>query len=135
MKKIIIIIALIATIPVSFLAGWQMNERTNQNKLNSSFQPAENLVKEITEGSVTSKSYDSLSKTYKQTEDSRKFEETIKPLKNSTIVSSNRYVGDLDNQTIFEIMKDDKKYSVVIGTTEEDGKWAVSSLVVTTDEQ
>lgn len=135
MKKVLIIVSIVVAIGLSFIGGWWLRGNNFQKEINASIQPAENTINEVVSGGSLSKTYSETSKTFKKTETSEKFSETLSPLKSAIITSNKTYNGDYDKQSIYELTKDSKTYTVVIGTSKEDGKWAVSSLVVTTADQ
>lgn len=135
MKKALLILSIIGALGLAFGAGWRLKGNEVQSQINASIQPAENIVKQAIAGTSLSSAYTETSKLYRKTESGAQFTEKLSPFKGTKITSNKTYTGDYDSQSIFELTKDGKTQTVVVGTVNEDGKWVVSSLVVTSADQ
>jgi uncharacterized protein YpmB len=127
-RKIIIIVIIVAIILGAFSLGWYLKGRQTDNSYNSSLKTANAMVDSILTGEDQEAQYDQTSDLYRETIDINKFKEVFAPLKDAQIVTSQPYTGITDNFISLSLVKADKNYILSVSTTENDGKWEVTSI-------
>ena len=130
MKKVLVIIACIAIICLTFLAGISFKSRNEDKKYNSKINPATDLMVDAIKGNDLDKQYTKTSEIYKKTTPRQSFLDTTGKLKDYTITSANFYTGSTDNIIIYDLSKGDSLASATVTTVFEDGKYKVTEVSI-----
>lgn len=129
-KKLTLILGIVILLSLTFAAGWAVKSKQVNAEYNSSIQPAVRLVDGMIDGNNLESQYSSSSSIYKNTTSKDEFIKNAALLKGAVIISNKTYTSTIDNIVSYQVTTGGKSYDVVMTTTKDSDRWAVSSFQV-----